>query len=455
MDKITYFDVEYANAKNKSICQIGILCERFESRDPVYPELDLYINPEDGFDDKCVAIHGITSEKVSASPNFQAAWKQIEPYFTNSIIVGHNVANSDLSAIVKCLRRYNIDIPEFYYVCTLQIARDFVPAYAVQSYGISDLCSYFDIDVGSAHNAFDDACATADLFHSLVKNYRIDYLSYVQKYSPRETDEFSPFISNPALRKSIAEFYGTVRGFSIDGKITEEELAYILDWRNEYANFSDRPEIAGILRVIDKISDDRKITMSEAQLLQQTIKEYLDLVQSSAITLATQVLDGIMKGILVDGVVSEAECRNLRQWLYDNIYLSGHYPFNRLIETLDGVLEDSVITREERASITNTIHELLDPVNALRHMVYSLDGKHVCLSGNFSMGQKSEVEKRVVSMGGIIDSNVKKSTNYLIVGDCDCASYSNGTYGTKVKKAMEYNEKGCNIQIVKESDVFS
>ena len=50
MDKITYFDVEYANSKNKSICQIGIMCENYGNGDPVYPELDIYINPEDGFD---------------------------------------------------------------------------------------------------------------------------------------------------------------------------------------------------------------------------------------------------------------------------------------------------------------------------------------------------------------------------------------------------------------------
>ena len=41
-----------------------------------------------------------------------------------------------------------------------------------------------------------------------------------------------------------------------------------------------------------------------------------------------------------------------------------------------------------------------------------------------------------------------------MVGDYECQSYSNGTYGTKVKKAIEYNGKGCNIQISKESDII-
>ena len=59
MDKVTYFDVEYANSKNKSICQIGLMCEHYENGEPFYPERDIYINPEDGFHNNCIRIHGI------------------------------------------------------------------------------------------------------------------------------------------------------------------------------------------------------------------------------------------------------------------------------------------------------------------------------------------------------------------------------------------------------------
>ena len=54
-----------------------------------------------------------------------------------------------------------------------------------------------------------------------------------------------------------------------------------------------------------------------------------------------------------------------------------------------------------------------------------------------------------------MDSSVKKTTDILMIGDFECQAYSNGTYGTKVKKAIEYNEKGCNITIIKESDFFA
>ena len=147
---------------------------------------------------------------------------------------------------------------------------------------------------------------------------------------------------------------------------------------------------------------------------------------------------------------------NRTDWLYDNIYLSDHFPFNKAISLIEKVLEDSVITPEESAYIISVIDDILNPVQALTEQVNTVDGKHVCLSGNFSYGTKSAVEQYIVAHGGVMDSSVKKSTDILIIGNNECQAYSNGSYGTKVKKAMEYNEKGCNIQIIKETDfVFS
>ena len=453
MEKVTYFDVEYANSKNKSICQMGIVCEDYKTSEPFYPELDIYINPDDNFDTFCVATHGITKEQVADEPTFPEVWGNIEKYFTKSVIVGHNVAGADLDALVKNLSRYNIDIPEMYYICTWELARQFVPSFAVENYKMSTLCEYFDIDIDSEHNAFDDACACADLFKALVKTYNLTPDNYVKKYVPSKIRAHSKFITDPELRRSISEFYGVVRGFSIDNIINDAEVDYIKKWRDANIAYSEHEEIKSFIDSLDIILEDGVVTSKEIMSLQYAIKNYLDTVSTAPSTLATQILDGIMKGIIEDGSVTEAECNNLRQWLYDNITLAGHFPFNKIIELLENVLEDSIITEEELECVSSFIKELLDPVATLSSQVNSVEGKHVCLSGNFAYGSgKAAVEKYIVAHGGFIDSSVKKTTNILMVGKNECQAYSNGTYGTKVKKAMEYNEKGCNIEIIKESD---
>lgn len=457
MKKATYFDVEFANSKNKSICQIGLVCEDYETGDPYYPEQNIYVNPSDGFDAMCVKVHGITADKVKDKPPFPQVWADIEQYFTNTVVIGHNVATSDLDALTKNLTRHNIDIPELYYICTLDLAKKFVPSFAIENYRLGTLCAYFDIDIDSEHDAFDDACANADLFKALVETYNIDVHAHIRRYVPHAVRDFEQYVASPVIRKSISEFYGIVRGFSIDNKITDEEATYITKWRDDHRQYAGQEEINDILCAIDEILADGIVTVAETFKLQSIVKKYLDIVSTSPITLATQILNGIMEGVVADGEITTEESHHLMLWLYDNIYLSGHYPFDKVINILEDALADSVVTQEESAYITETINSILNPVESLKAMVNSVDGKHVCLSGNFAYGNghKSDVEAYITQHGGVIDASVKKSTDILLIGACECQAYAHGTYGTKVKKALEYNQKGCNIQIMKESDFFS
>lgn len=454
MKKVTYFDVEYANNINKSICQIGLMCENFEDGEPVYPELDIYVNPNDEFDTICSQIHGICGETIKNALDFPKVWSNIEKYFTNSIIIGHNVASADLDALIKSLTRYNIDIPELYYVDTLEIAREVIPSYAVNNYKMSTLCDFFGITIDNEHNAFDDACANSDLLKALMKNYSLKLDGFVRRYYTHNTKAFVSFVSNPIVRKSISEFYGTVTGIVIDKKVKHKEYDYIVQWKENHKQFDFNPNIHSILCVLDKVIEDSIITAEEMELIRSTVKNYLDDLNCSQITLATQVLAGILKGISCDKEITQAECVKLREWLYDNNYLRGHFPFDKIMSTLDNVLSDDIVTQEETNYMLSQLDELLNPVENLKGVIYDVKDKHICLSGNFAYGQKSAVEQYISQRGGIVEDAVKKSTEYLIVGTLECDSYSNGKYGTKVKKAIEYNQKGCNITILKESDFF-
>lgn len=455
MKKITFFDIEYANSKNKSICQIGIICEDYETGDPIYPELSIMVNPEDGFDDYCVKVHGITSNQVKDEPNFKEIWKVIEKYFTNAIIIGHNVASSDLDALVKNLRRYNLDIPEMYYICTMQLAKKYISRFFVENYSLSTLCNYYDIDIDNEHDAFDDACACSELFRVLIDNFELNLDNEVRKYDIKETNEFVSYISDPLLRKSISDFYGVIRGFSIDNVITEEEKHYIIDWKKEYSKYSANLEIKNIIKSIDEILTDGVVTTDEITDLQAIIQDYLDNVNTSPITLSTQILNGLIKGIVADNEITDVEVKNLRQWLYDNIYLRGHYPFDQLLLTIEKALSDALITSDELKEINDLIVSLLNPVEKIKGEINSVENKVVCLSGNFSYGQKSDVENYIIQRGGTVVSGVNKKVDILIIGSNECQTYSNGTYGTKVEKAMKMIGKGSSIKIIKESDFFT
>lgn len=455
MKKVLYFDVEYANSKNQSICQMGLLSEYFPSGEPVFPECDIYINPEDGFDGNCIRIHGITDEKTKNEPNFPIIWERVGPYFTDSIIIGHNVAAADISALLKVCNRYEIDLPEIKYICTLDLAKKYIHRYEIQDYSLSTLCKYFDIDIDNFHNAFDDACACLDLFKKMVEIYDIDIDKHIKTFLPYKTKEYVQYVASPMIKKSIMDFYGTIRGIDIDKIITPEESAYVYQWREENLKYLSQKEIFDIIKVIDKILEDGVIANEEMQELITTVEEYFNLVTDSPITFATQVLNGMLKGISIDKKISTIEATNLRKWMYDNNYLKGYYPFDQMMSLLDHVLEDNIITKEESDLVIGIIQSLLEPVQELREQMNSVKGKHVCLSGVFSYGQKSEVEKIIIQDGGFIDSSLKKTTDILIIGDSECQAYAFGNYGTKVQRAIGYSNQGYDIKIIKESDYFS
>lgn len=62
------------------------------------------------------------------------------------------------------------------------------------------------------------------------------------------------------------------------------------------------------------------------------------------------------------------------------------------------------------------------------------------------------LEAYFVAQGGIVGKSVTKKTDYLIVGELGSDMWSSGNYGSKVKKAMELQEKGSTIVIVKEGE---
>ena len=121
------------------------------------------MNPEDGFDDYCVRVHGITKDVVKDVPTFKTVWRDIEKYFTNAVVIGHNVAAADLDALEKNLNRYDIEMPEIYYICTYELAKKLVPAFSVRNHSLGALCNFFGITFDAHHNAFYDACACSDL----------------------------------------------------------------------------------------------------------------------------------------------------------------------------------------------------------------------------------------------------------------------------------------------------
>lgn len=449
MRKMLYFDVEWANSKNKSICQLGLLSQDFDTGDPIYPELNIYVNPQDKFDNICISVHNITKAKVKDCKPFNIIWKDINKYFTNSIVVGHNVRSADLNALVHNLKRYSLDIPEMWYIDTYELARLVVHPSLVDNYKLSTLCSYFCINIENAHDAFDDACACSDLLEVLVDTYDLDLDQYIKKYNPSEVKNFIPFVSTVECRREINTLFGVISGIEADKVINSKEVNYLKSWRDTHQEYKYYDSVSFVIEVLDDILSDNIITFNELSYLKSKIVIYIQMINSSKETLATQHLQGLVNGIACDEYIKEIEVRKLQEWLYQNDYLDGHYPYNKMVSLVNTILEDNIITNSEQQQLVKLFKELSNPLEEIKEMVIEFSGKSFVLSGNFKYGSKKSVEDYIISKGGTIDKSVKKTTAYVVVGASGSDKYSNGNYGTKVKKALELN-----IPVLKEQQLF-
>ena len=115
-------DFETANEKRNSPCSIGIVVVKEGN---VVEKVHYLIKPKEmRFKPINIGIHGIRPAMVENAPEFDVIWEKIKPYFENNLVIAHNAA-FDISVLRKSAELYDIELPEFNYICTMKLARNF------------------------------------------------------------------------------------------------------------------------------------------------------------------------------------------------------------------------------------------------------------------------------------------------------------------------------------------
>lgn len=177
-------------------------------------------------------------------------------------------------------------------------------------------------------------------------------------------------------------------------------------------------------------------------------------VQPSEATRQLLELNDVLSTITADDELSEGEVLTLQNWMNQNLSLRGNFPFDKIFETVSTALADGILDNDELQAMLRLFEQITDPVaNTCGCDCFDIVAKTFCLTGEFEFGDRSAVETALSQKGGIPVGNVTKKTNYVIVGSKGSDAWCNGNYGTKVKKALEMQEKGLPVQIVKEQDI--
>lgn len=186
--------------------------------------------------------------------------------------------------------------------------------------------------------------------------------------------------------------------------------------------------------------------------------------QKAALTRASQVLLGIVTGVVADGHLHDNEIHLLNIWLTENRDVASAWPGSAIAQKVQSVLADGIVTPDER---THLLHELQALVGtdfsetgsstpAVATLPYDHDtpphiaGAGVCHTGEFLFGTRTACERLTEQAGGTPLSNVTKKTTYLVIGTHVSPAWVNTSYGRKIEQAMHLKTTGHPIRIIAE-----
>lgn len=180
-------DLETANAKRSSICEIGISVVR---NSKIIDTKSWLVRPEGNkYDSRNIAVHGIYPEDTASAPSFAEVWQEVVPYLLGNIVVAHNTS-FDMYAIRDALTESNIAFPTFRYYCSLRIARYiFRDTY---SYSLPILCAAMGINFPHHHRAGGDAEGCAKVFIRSLELAGVGSVDELQEKYKFHCGEFRP-----------------------------------------------------------------------------------------------------------------------------------------------------------------------------------------------------------------------------------------------------------------------
>jgi hypothetical protein len=173
---------------------------------------------------------------------------------------------------------------------------------------------------------------------------------------------------------------------------------------------------------------------------------------------------GLLKGFLIDDVITDQEVQFLSNWGDTHADALGRWPLSVLFERIRAATADDVISGEERAQLravflsivggTVTVHlggqgasDL--PLDVPPPPIAWPDSVFV-FTGQFAYGTRAGCSAEVRSRGGRVELNVTKRTSYLVVGSFGRRDWVQSSYGRKIERAIELRQDGSRIHIVGE-----
>lgn len=179
---------------------------------------------------------------------------------------------------------------------------------------------------------------------------------------------------------------------------------------------------------------------------------------------SVELLLGLVTGMVADQHLHEMEIKFLAHWLADNPYAASVWPGCVIAQHVQHAIADGIPTEEKRVQLFEVLRQMAVtdfantgsaapevmqlPLQDEEHV--DLLGRHICLTGEFIFGTRSDCEKLSVSVGALPVGSLTKKVAYLIIGTNVSPHWAHTSYGRKIQQAMKLRLQGHSIRIISE-----
>lgn len=270
--------------------------------------------------------------------------------------------------------------------------------------------------------------------------------------------------------RSLNTLLGICRGLISDRRLNDQEVSYLSTWlaNNEDLIGSDS-DVFDIADTVKDIIADGVITHDELEDLKEQLANVIEHrggTRFQEVDAAMHYLAGFVHGVIADSHLRDAEIHALSDWLEQNTFLADIWPARQIFARVRAVLEDGVITEEERQHLVDVLTSLnggsleeIGTVGGVSTKLFTFEmpdepvlfeGKSFLLTGKFVFGPRSKCEQIIQERGGVLSASVNRKTDYLVVGALSSRDWVNESYGRKIEAAMALRQEGCRILVVEE-----
>lgn len=285
------------------------------------------------------------------------------------------------------------------------------------------------------------------------------------------------FTRRQRVDRAVHSLEGILKGIAIDGKLLPDECRELVNWCDDHKDLLKQHPFTELVPIVqDALADGTISSEEQADILWLCSNLSSGSIFYDEITTDIQMLQGILHGILADGVITEEEAKCLSEWAEENSHLRGTYPFDELDSLLTTVLRDGKVDANEQVllkdffedfisySLSKRIEQGMRDASLKKQMKLpgvcavcpeiEFPDRVFCFTGASARALRREIAEHVICRRGVFKDTVSLGLDYLVVGAAGNPCWAFSCYGRKVQQAVALRRSGHKVVIVHEFDFW-